>query len=156
MGSLFNFLDVLMITAAVLKLINFKRQVEFLLNQLWDLWSIARNVPSLMSKFYHKSDCTTVVEIPTNYFKVHSSICVPKKHFWLGLPGRILRTWVGLISRYNNFFFMLGFFPFLSWWGILANIEQRKKGCLAISFLTLIQLVFDLLLSPIIIKWSTK
>ena len=23
---------------------------------------------------------------------------------------------------------MLVFFPFLSWWGILANIEQRKKG----------------------------
>ena len=23
---------------------------------------------------------------------------------------------------------MLGFFPFLSWWGILANIAQRKKG----------------------------
>ena len=23
---------------------------------------------------------------------------------------------------------MLGFIPFLSWWGILANIEQRKKG----------------------------
>ena len=38
----------------VLKLINFKRQFEFLLNQLWDLWSIARNVPSLMSKFYNK------------------------------------------------------------------------------------------------------
>ena len=38
------------------------------------------------------------------------------------------RTWVGLINRYNNFFFMLGFFPFLSWWGILANIQQRKKG----------------------------
>ena len=23
---------------------------------------------------------------------------------------------------------MLVFFPFLSWWGILTNIEQRKKG----------------------------
>ena len=23
---------------------------------------------------------------------------------------------------------MLGFIPFLSWWGILANIEHRKKG----------------------------
>ena len=23
---------------------------------------------------------------------------------------------------------MLGFFPFVSWWGIFANIEQRKKG----------------------------
>ena len=25
-----------------------------------------------------RENCTTVVEIPTNYFKVHSSICVPK------------------------------------------------------------------------------
>ena len=39
---------------------------------------------------------------------------------------------------------MLGFFPFLSWWGILANIEQALTLCLAVSFLTLIQLIFDL------------
>ena len=39
---------------------------------------------------------------------------------------------------------MLGFFPFLSWWGILANIEQALTLCLAVSFLTLIQLIFDM------------
>ena len=38
----------------VLKIVSFKRQFEFLLNQLWDLWSKARDVLSLMSKFYRK------------------------------------------------------------------------------------------------------
>ena len=40
---------------------------------------------------------------------------------------------------------MLGFFPFLSWWGTPANIEQALTLCFAVSFLTLmIQLIFDM------------
>ena len=39
---------------------------------------------------------------------------------------------------------MLGFFPFYSWWGTPANIEQALTLCLAVSFLTLIHLIFDM------------
>ena len=112
----------------VLKIVNFKRQFEFLLNQLLELWSIARNVPSLMSKFYRKRELYPCSRNTNKLFQSAFVNLRSWKHFRLGLPGWILRTWVGLINRYNNFFVMLGFIPFLSWWGILANIEQRKKG----------------------------
>ena len=134
----------------VFKIVNFKRQFEFLLNQLWDLWSIARNVPSLLSKFYRKRKSYHCSRNTNKLFQSAFINLRSYKHFGLGLPGWNLRTWVGLINRYNNFFFMLGFFPFLSWWGMVSlpiSSSERKALtlCLAVSFLTLIQLVFDLL-----------
>ena len=132
----------------VLKIVNFKRQFEFLLNQPLELWSIARNVPSLMSKFYRKRE---LYHCSRNTNKLFQSTFINLrswKHFRLGLRGWILSTWVRLINRYNNFFFMLGFFPFYHGEASLPISSSERKAltlCLAVSFLTLIQLVFDLL-----------
>ena len=117
----------------VLKIVNFKRQFEFLLNQLWDLWSIARNVPSLMSKFYRKRE---LYHCSRNTNKLFQSAFINLrswKHFRLGLPGWILSTWVRLINRYNNFFFMLGFFPFYHGEASLPISSSERKALMLCS-----------------------
>ena len=65
------------------KIVSFKRQFEFLLNMLWDLWSIANDVRQLFNvewQFFRKKVVPRYGSrnnLQLNYFKVHSSLCFP-------------------------------------------------------------------------------
>ena len=94
-----------------------------------------------------RESCATVVEITTKLFQSAFSTLRSLKRLRLELPGCIFCVDAQLTFP-TNYFFMSRFIPFSSWWGISGNIEQRNKGSDvrfdSISFLTLIQLVFDM------------